>query len=122
MSRIRSTICALTVVGLLAAPAPAGAKVRWVVHGAGFGHGVGLSAYGAYGYGRHGTGYRRILHHYFRRIRITKVPRARFVRVLISISPGDVRFTKARVACGRSLNPSHTYRAHRKGSSVRLLS
>ena len=46
-----------------------------------------------------------------------QLPRARFVRVLISISPRDVRFTKARAACGRSLNPSHTYRAHRKGSS-----
>ena len=32
------------------------AKVTWVVKGGGFGHGVGLSQYGAYGYAKHGKG------------------------------------------------------------------
>jgi stage II sporulation protein D len=106
---------------MMAAPSSAGAVI-WVVKGGGFGHGVGLSAYGAYGYGRHGAGYRQILHHYFRGIRITKTKRAPQVRVLISIQPGDVRFTKATAACGRMLRPSHVYAAHRHGSSVRLRS
>ncbi len=40
-------------------------RVSWVVHGRGFGHGVGMSAYGAYGYALHGKGYRFILGHYY---------------------------------------------------------
>ena len=34
-----------------------------------------MSAYGAYGYGLHGYGYRQILHHYFRGIRIDEAKR-----------------------------------------------
>ena len=64
-------LAALAAGGPGVTPASAGASVTWVVHGGGFGHGVGLSAYGAYGYGLHGYGYRQILHHYFRGIRIT---------------------------------------------------
>ena len=40
-------------------------SVSWVVHGHGFGHGVGMSQYGAYGYAKHGKGYRFILAHYY---------------------------------------------------------
>jgi len=100
----------------------ADARVTWVVKGGGFGHGVGLSAYGAYGYGLHGYGYRQILHHYFRDIRITTLQRAPMVRVLLTVSPGDVGFSNATAACGRRLDPSRPYRAHLRGSSVRLLS
>jgi stage II sporulation protein D len=121
--RARASIAALlALTALAAAPAHSEARVTWVVHGGGFGHGVGLSAYGAYGYGLHGYGYRQILHHYFRDIRITTLPQAPMVRVLLSISPGDVSFTHASAACGLELDPGRSYRAHRHGSSVRLLS
>jgi stage II sporulation protein D len=63
-----------------------------------------------------------MLHHYFRHIRLTRVDRSRSVRVLLSIDPGDVRFKKATVACGRRLDPAQVYRAQRRQSSVRLLS
>ena len=58
-------------VAVLAALAwPAGASgARWVVKGQGFGHGVGMSQYGAYGFARHGRGYREILGHYYRHTR-----------------------------------------------------
>ena len=36
-----------------------------MVKGHGFGHGVGMSQYGAYGYAKHGKGYRFILGHYY---------------------------------------------------------
>ena len=42
----------LTLVAALALPAGAGAK--WVVPGKGFGHGVGMSQYGAFGFAKHG--------------------------------------------------------------------
>lgn len=121
-NRARATIVSLALLASAAVPAVAGASVTWVVHGGGFGHGVGLSAYGAYGYGLHGYGYRQILHHYFRGIRITTLQRAPMVRVLLTVSPGDVGFSHATAACGRRLDPSRPYRAHRHGSSVRLLS
>ena len=120
--RARAAIVALVLSACATTPASAGASVTWVVRGGGFGHGVGLSAYGAYGYGLHGYGYRQILHHYFRQIRITTLKRAPLVRVLLTISPGDVGFSHASAACGRRLDPRRPYRAHRHGSSVRLLS
>jgi stage II sporulation protein D len=121
--RARTSIVALlALAALAAAPASAEGRVTWVVKGGGFGHGVGLSAYGAYGYGLHGYGYRQILRHYFRHIQITTLKRAPVVRVLLTISPGDVEFSHATAACGRRLDPSLSYRAHRHGGSVRLLS
>ena len=122
-NRARAAIVSLALAAAAAAPASAGASVTWVVNGGGFGHGVGLSAYGAYGYGLHGYGYKQILHHYFRQIQITTLKRAPMVRVLLTISPGDVGFSHAtrRLRPARSTR-ERSYRAHRHGSSVRLLS
>jgi stage II sporulation protein D len=122
MARARSAAL-LAVLLIAAATAPAAnAAVTWVVRGAGFGHGVGLSAYGAYGYGRHGFGYRQILHHYFRDIQITTLPRAPIVRVLLTTTGGEIGFSRATAACGQTLDPTRSYRVSESGSSVRLLS
>ncbi|HXR31440.1 MAG TPA: SpoIID/LytB domain-containing protein [Solirubrobacterales bacterium] len=121
MWRARSAILALAVLAAGALPASAGG-VTWIVKGGGFGHGVGMSAYGAYGYGLHGAGYRQILGHYYRGIRLTEMRRAPLVRVLLATSAGDVSFTRATVACRRRLEPSRAYTARRRGSSVRLFS
>lgn len=114
-------ITALSVT-LLAVPARAEGKATWVVDGAGFGHGVGMSAYGALGFGKHGYGARRILDHYFRGIDIESPGRSRRVRVLLELSGGDVTFSEASNACGRRLDPARTYAARRAGSRVKLLS
>jgi SpoIID/LytB domain protein len=111
-----------TVVLLLGAPAGAAGAVTWVVKGGGFGHGVGMSAYGAYGYGLHGYGYRQILHHYFKGIRIGDAGENPQVRVLLDVAPGEVGFSHAVSACGRSLDPSRAYMGRLRGSSLRLLS
>lgn len=122
MLRVRIAVLAvaLTALGLTAASAQG--AVTWIVKGAGFGHGVGMGAYGAYGYGKHGAGYRQILRHYYRGIKLAPMAGAPQVRVLLTVSRGDVSFSHATVACGRSLDPARTYRAHRRGPSVRLLS
>lgn len=117
----RARIAVLSLALLAAGASPAAGAVTWVVKGGGFGHGVGMSAYGAYGYGVHGAGYQQILHHYFQGIRIKAVRGAPLVRVLLTISPGDVSFSRTTAACGRSLDPARTYTAHRRGSSIRLL-
>ncbi len=54
----------LTVVVALGAASTASAGTTFVVDGHGWGHGVGMSQYGAYGYASHGWGYQRILAHY----------------------------------------------------------
>jgi stage II sporulation protein D len=122
MTRARIAVLSLILFAIGAGPASAEGAVTWIVKGGGFGHGVGMSAYGAYGYGKHGFGYRQILHHYFRGIKIGELRAPPPVRVLLAISPRDVSFNHATVACGSSLEPSRSYLAHRRGSSVWLLS
>jgi stage II sporulation protein D len=53
-----------------------------VISGHGWGHGVGMSQWGAYGYAEHGWGYRRILAHYYSGTTIGTDP-APTVRVLL---------------------------------------
>jgi stage II sporulation protein D len=122
MTRARIAVLSLILLAVGSAPAAAGAAATWVVKGGGFGHGVGMSAYGAYGYGKHGAGYRQILAHYYRGIRLAEMPGTPAVTVLLAISPGDVSFSRASAACGSSLDPRRSYRARRRGSAVRLLS
>lgn len=122
MRRVRIGGLSLILVVAGALPVTASGAVTWVVKGGGFGHGVGLSAYGAYGYGEHGYGYRQILHHYFQGIRISELRGAPLVRVLLTVSSGDASFTRSTRACGVELEPDRRYRAHARGPSVRLLS
>lgn len=126
MSKIinRVSVSALLAGVLLALvyPVTAQASVSWVVHGRGFGHGVGMSAYGAYGYAKQGKGYRFILGHYYSGTSLGTVEKTHVVRVLLDISPGDVEFSGATSACGERLDPRRSYEAHRNGNSVRLRS
>ncbi len=116
--RLRATTLALFL--LLAGTAQA--SVSWVVRGHGFGHGVGVSQYGAYGYALHGKGYRWILGHYYTGASLSRVNGAHVVRVLLRIAGGDIGFSGATSACGIALDPTRTYEAHRDGSSVKLRS
>jgi stage II sporulation protein D len=128
MPRLRAQILSLALAalaacgGLAGLAAPAGASVSWVVHGRGFGHGVGMSAYGAYGYALHGKSYQFILGHYFSGTTIGTVEGPHVVRVLLDISGEDVGFSRATSACGIALDPARGYRAHRSGGSVVLQS
>jgi stage II sporulation protein D len=102
--------------------ASARAQVSWVVKGHGFGHGVGLSAYGAYGYALHGKGYKFILAHYYPGTTLGQLSGPNIVRVLLGTSSGDVNFTEATSACRTKLEPTRTYEAHRVGNTVVLRS
>jgi stage II sporulation protein D len=124
MNNVRRAV-AISLVGLAtlaALPPTVSAAVNWVVHGRGFGHGVGMSAYGAYGYAQHGKGYRFILAHYYSGTTIGTLDKPRVVRVLLTTSPGDVGFSGAASACGEQLDPARNYQAHRLGNSVVLRS
>jgi stage II sporulation protein D len=120
----RTTLRAIlaAAVALLALAPAARGSVSWLIKGHGFGHGVGVSQYGAYGYALHGKGYRFILAHYYQGTTIGQVAGTRIVRVLLEISPGDVGFSAATSACGKALDPARNYEAHRNGSRVVLRS
>jgi stage II sporulation protein D len=128
MSKVVNRISAFVATALAAAllaslyPVAASAAVNWIVHGRGFGHGVGMSAYGAYGFAKNGKGYRFILGHYYRGTSIGSIDKVHIVRVLLDISPSDVEFSGATSACGERLDPRRNYEAHRNGGSVVLRS
>jgi stage II sporulation protein D len=103
-------------------PAAASASVNWVVHGRGFGHGVGMSAYGAYGYALHGKGYQFILGHYYTGTTVGTTAESGTIRVLLGASSGDVGFSGATSACRVKLDPARNYEAHLIGAAVRLRS
>jgi stage II sporulation protein D len=65
-----------------AQPVPAGAAT-FLVTGHGWGHGVGLSQYGAYGYAQKGVDYEKIVLHYFAGTELGAAPVSR-LRVLLT--------------------------------------
>jgi stage II sporulation protein D len=111
--------CALALAGLL--PTGAEAATRWSLRGAGWGHGVGLSQYGAFGYARRGFGYRDILTHYYTGARIERRSPS-LVRVLLQANRSSVAFTGATQAGDRPLKAASVYKATRRGSYVFLRS
>jgi stage II sporulation protein D len=82
LPRLRRLLLALGVI-VLCLPAGASAGTLFVIDGRGWGHGVGMSQYGARGYAQAGWGYERILAHYYRGTELRIVP-ARPVRVLLA--------------------------------------
>ena len=109
----------LTLLLLLLLPAAAHGATSYVVRGAGFGHGIGMSQYGAYGFAQKGFGYERILAHYYRGTKLSQAP-SRPVRVLLQASHSTVRFRGVtRAPAGRQLNPGVTY-AVRRAAGGRL--
>jgi stage II sporulation protein D len=71
-----------TVLAALALPAAGAAGTVFLLDGRGWGHGVGMSQWGAEGYARHGFGYRRILAHYYPHTHVG-IATPRDVRVLL---------------------------------------
>jgi stage II sporulation protein D len=108
------------LVCVLVLPAAAAGRT-WVVKGAGFGHGAGMSQYGAYGYAKHGFTYDAILTHYYTGTTVGTTT-DRTVHVLLRPYVPSVSFRGAGSACGVTLKPGPTYVAKRKGSGVVLRS
>jgi stage II sporulation protein D len=77
------------------------------IRGGGYGHGVGLSQYGAYGYALHGKSYKWILRHYYQGTRLGATNPNRPVTVLLST--GQAAFAGATAAGKTHLKPGMTY-------------
>ena len=70
--------------------APSPSNATFVVTGHGWGHGVGMSQYGAYGYAQHGYTYQKIVAHYFPGTQLGPAPVSK-VRVLLTNAQAKVK-------------------------------
>lgn len=112
---VRRLLPIVIVAALWAVPVSE-AAVRHVVRGAGFGHGVGLSQYGAKGLAENGRSYREILTYYYQGTQVTSAPEAsRTIRVLLQSGRDSIRFSGATRAPGEQLSANRTYTATRRG-------
>jgi stage II sporulation protein D len=110
----RFAICS-AAIATLAFAAVAHAATVFQINGGGYGHGIGMSQYGADGYALHGESYQFILAHYYQGTTLGTVNPNETVRVLLAT--GAAHFTGANAAGTpgaqpRKLNPSHTYSVH----------
>lgn len=116
----RRIVAAVVTAALLAVPAAAEAKgKKWVIKGAGFGHGIGMSQYGAYGSAKKGQSHAQILGHYYSGTTLGASP-TKIIRVLLAPYQSTVQFSGASAACGQALTESKTYTAALTGNGVAL--
>jgi stage II sporulation protein D len=107
----------LTVLAALAVVPTAEAAVRHVIRGAGFGHGIGMSQYGAYGYALEGSSYPGILAHYYSGTELSQAA-SQPVRVLLQPVDPYIRVRGAISVDGTDLRSGRTYVARRSGSGI----
>src|SRR4051794_22244063 len=93
---------------------------NFTIRGAGFGHGIGLSQYGAYGYAAHGASSSGIVLHYYKGTHLGNMA-GRTIRVLLQQGNGTVWISGATRAGNHKLDSTKSYRLMRKGiDSVEL--
>ena len=114
---MRRTALLTTAALLFAVPATADAAVRHVIRGAGFGHGIGMSQYGAYGYALEGASYPGILAHYYKGTRLSSAP-SRPVRVMLQPNDPYIRVRGATRVGGHALRASRTYVARASSGGI----
>ncbi len=114
------------LLGALLVAAPAGAATSGsglYLTGAGDGHGIGMSQYGAAGYALHGVGYQQILRNYYAQTTLGHVSPKRPVTILLR-GRGSALFSGATTITGWSvhkLNPAFNYSVERAGPKLRVL-
>jgi stage II sporulation protein D len=117
MQRTTALLIAIGAFALGAAAPASGAGSRLIISGAGFGHGVGMSQYGAYGYAQHGADYRAILAHYYTGTAVQPLGAQPTVRVLLHAG-SSARFTGATaIDGGPTLDPAQVYVVRPSGLS-----
>ena len=121
MTWFARAFAAAVAAGLVAA-APSAAATRFTIRGAGYGHGVGMSQYGAMGMAVQGWDYRQILGHYYTGTDLGALDGDREVRVLLQSGRRVASFAGANAGAGRILDPAKRYTARaRAGGLVALV-
>jgi SpoIID/LytB domain protein len=80
MRKLVTAVTAAVLVGFLV-PTPGRAATRVRVRGGGWGHGIGMSQYGAFGRARNGASATQILEHYYTRAHVRRANVSRGIRV-----------------------------------------
>src|SRR3954447_17515796 len=116
MTRTLSILAATLMLGLVPGSAvAASSKTTFTIRGAGFGHGVGMSQYGAMGYASHGWTAAAILGHYYTGTSLGTTDPNRRVRIQLVDETPSARVSGARQAGSRKLDPAVTYTLKRRG-------
>jgi stage II sporulation protein D len=110
----------LVALVLLAAAPSAHAASRLVIRGAGFGHGIGMSQYGAYGLSLQGVPYQQILARYYTGTALAQVTAEPEVRVLLQGGQRKVTFSGVATLGSTPLDPGRTYNVVRGGAGLVL--
>ena len=115
MPRTLSTLALAALIAVLVAvaAAPAQGASRLVVRGAGWGHGIGMSQYGALGFAKQGKEHGEILRHYYSGTQIGRLQGGGEVRVLLKTASRIVFSSAHRLAGGRRFDSGRTYVAVR---------
>ena len=77
LTLVLSLVVLLAVAGTATAPAASPPATTFVLTGGGWGHGVGMSQWGAFGQAKAGRGYKEILDHYYRGTTLGAAPATR---------------------------------------------
>ncbi len=112
----RCAILLATFAGFGAVSPPAGAATLFTLTGHGWGHGIGMSQYGALGYAQHGYTHGQILGHYYAGTTLGLLPAGTIERVLLVSNRPSIHFgftgsVSARDGAGTTRTlPAGTYR------------
>ncbi len=91
MRRASIAVCLATALALLPAPPASAGPDEFTFYGSGWGHGLGLSQWGAYGLAREGWGASRIVRHFYRGTRIEEVRMPESLRIGLVQGQAKVR-------------------------------
>src|SRR5215211_6226135 len=116
---VRKLVPLVALLVLACAPS-AHAASRLVIRGAGFGHGIGMSQYGAYGLALQAVPYQQILGRYYTGTALAQVAAEPEVRVLLQGGQRKVTFSGAARLGTTPLDPAKTYNVIRGGSGLVL--
>ena len=114
---MRRALTATALLTLLCVPGSASARTTWTIKGAGWGHGIGMSQYGAQGQAEVGRNYQQILGHYYTNT-VVSLSRQRTIRVLLLASRPRATFSGATRIGGKALQPGKTYVVTRRGAGL----
>ena len=117
---VASAAAIAATAALFALPAGALAETDYVIRGGGFGHGVGMSQYGAYGMAKQGIAHPEILRHFYRGTQLGGVEAGRTVRVLLQDDP-FVRVRGATSLGGRRVRADRTLKVEPGGGGLVLV-
>ena len=87
----RLALIVATAAAAMVVAVPAQARTLYTLTGHGWGHGIGLSQYGALGYAQHGWAYDAILAHYYRGTTLSALPGS--VQMRIQLASGRTSYS-----------------------------